>query len=67
MDLAWGIFKQEKWGQVVSDTIPPENLESLDKTNVNKEVWLKISHELKVLILVSKTPRFNFKFNLHHK
>ena len=46
-DLAWGIFKQEKWDQVISGTIPPENLESLDVTKVNKEVWLKISHGTK--------------------
>ena len=46
-DLAWGIFKQEKWDQVVSDTIPPENLESLDVTKVNKEVWVKIAHDTK--------------------
>ena len=46
-DLAWGIFKQEKWDQVISDTIPPENLESLDVTKVNKEMWLKISHGTK--------------------
>ena len=46
-DLAWGIFKQEKWDQVISDTIPPENLESLDVTKVNKEVWLKIFHGTK--------------------
>ena len=25
-DLAWGVFNQGKWDQVVSDTIPPENL-----------------------------------------
>ena len=42
-----GTFKQEKWDQVVSNTIPPENLESLDVTKVNKEVWLKISHGTK--------------------
>ena len=29
---------------MVSDTIQPENLESLDVTKVNKEMWLKISH-----------------------
>ena len=29
-DLAWGIFKQEKWDQVTSGIILPENLESLD-------------------------------------
>ena len=46
-DLVWGIFKQEKWDQVISGTIPPENLESLDVTKVNKEVWLKISHGTK--------------------
>ena len=46
-DLAWGIFKQEKWDQVISGTIPPENLESLDVTKVNKEVWLKIFHGTK--------------------
>ena len=43
-DLSWEIFKQEKWAQVVSGTIPPENLESLDMTKVHKEVWLKIYH-----------------------
>ena len=32
---------------MVSDTIPPENLESLDVTKVNKEVWLKIAHDTK--------------------
>ena len=46
-DLSWEIFKQEKWDQVVSDTIPPENLKSLDMTKVNKEVWLKIYHGIK--------------------
>ena len=46
-DLAWGSFKQEKRDQVISGTIPPENLESLDVTKVNKEVWLKISHGTK--------------------
>ena len=46
-DLAWGIFKQEKWDKVISGTIPPENLESLDVTKINKEVWLKISHGTK--------------------
>ena len=46
-DLAWGIFKQEKWDQVISGTILPENLESLDVTKVNKEVWLKIFHGTK--------------------
>ena len=29
---------------MVSDTIPPENLESFDVTKVNKEVWLKVYH-----------------------
>ena len=43
-DLSWEIFKQEKWTQVVSGTIPPENLESLDMTKVHKEVWLKTYH-----------------------
>ena len=57
-DLAWGIFKQEKWDQVISGTIPPENLESLDVTKVNKEVWLKISHG---------TKSFDLEINLHHK
>ena len=46
-DLAWRIFKQEKWDQGISGTILPENLESLDVTKVNKEVWLKISHGTK--------------------
>ena len=46
-DLAWGVFKQGKWDQVVSDTIPPENLLLLDLTKVNKEVWLKIYHSRK--------------------
>ena len=46
-DLAWGIFKQEKWDQVISGTIPPENLESLDVTKANKELRLKISHGTK--------------------
>ena len=32
---------------MVSDTILPEKLESLDVSNVNKEVWLKISHGTK--------------------
>ena len=32
---------------MISGTIPPENLESLDVTKVNKEVWLKISHGTK--------------------
>ena len=32
---------------MVSDTIPPENLESLDMTKVNKEVPLKIYHGIK--------------------
>ena len=35
-DLAWGIFKQEKWDQVANDTIPPENIDSLEVTKVNK-------------------------------
>ena len=46
-DPAWGIFKQENWDQVESDTIPPENLESLDVTKVNKEVWLQIAYGTK--------------------
>ena len=41
------IFKQEKWDQVISGTIPQENLESFDVTKINKEVWLKISHGTK--------------------
>ena len=46
-DLAWGIFKQEKWDQVISGIILPENFELLDVTKINKEVWLKISHGTK--------------------
>lgn len=46
-DLAWGIFKQEKWDQVANDTLPPENIDSLEVTKVNKEVWSKISHSTK--------------------
>ena len=42
----------------MSGTIPPENLESLDVTKVNKEVWLKISHG---------TKSFDLEINLHHK
>ena len=74
-DLAWGIFKQEKRDQVVSDTIPPENLESLDLTKVNKEVWLKICHgtkgfdlsfqELQDLILKSICIASNFSNKLY--
>ena len=32
---------------MINRTIPPENLESLDATKVNKEVWLNISHGTK--------------------
>ena len=56
-DLAWGSFKQEKWDQVISDTIPPENLESLDVTKVNKEVWLKIFHGTKSFDLRFKNSK----------
>ena len=42
-DISWEIFKQENWDQVVSNTIPPENL--------NKGVWLKIYHGIKSFYL----------------
>ena len=46
-DLLWGVFKKEKLGNVVMDTLPPKNLENLKKTLVNPEIWKKISHKTK--------------------
>ena len=53
-DLAWGTFKQEKRDQVISGTIPPENLELLDVTKIKKEVWLS---KQRVLILLFKNSK----------
>ena len=37
-DLLWGVFKREKLGKVVMDTLPPKSLENLGKTLVNPEI-----------------------------
>ena len=46
-DLVWGIYKSEKFEQVMGDIHPPENIENLEVTKVNIEVWRKISHSTK--------------------
>ena len=46
-DLLWGLFKKEKLEKVVMDTLPRENLENLERTLVNPEIWRKISHKTK--------------------
>ena len=61
-DLLWGVFKKEKLEKVVMDTLPLKNLENLEKTLVNPEIW-KVSHktnsvnlrlqEIQKLVLIS--------------
>ena len=50
-DLLWGLFKKEKLEKVVMDTLPRENLENLERTLVNPEIWRKISHKTKSIDL----------------
>ena len=42
-----GCFQEKKLEKVVMDTLPPQNLENLEKTLVNPEIWRKVSHETK--------------------
>ena len=60
-------LNKKKWDQVISGTIPPENLESLDVAKVNKEVWLKISDGTKSFDLSFQKLQDLNKINLHHK
>ena len=50
-DLLWGVFKKEKFEKVVMDTLTPKNLENLERTLVNPEIWRKISHKTKSIDL----------------
>ena len=40
-------LKKEKFDNVIKDNLPPKNLENLEPTKVNPEVWRKISHKSK--------------------
>ena len=44
-DILWGVFKKEKLGKVVMDTLSPKNLQNLEKNLVNPEIWRKIYHK----------------------
>ena len=44
-DLLWGVFKKEKLGKVVMNTLFLQNLQNLEKTLVNPEIWRKIFHK----------------------
>ena len=46
-DLIWGIYRTEKFEQVMEEIFPPENIEGLEVNKVNIEVWRKISHSTK--------------------
>ena len=46
-NLLWGVFKKEKLEKVVMYTLTPKNLENVEKTLVNPEIWRKISHKTK--------------------
>ena len=46
-DLIWGIYRTEKFEQVMEENFPPENIEGLEVNKVNIEVWRKISHSAK--------------------
>ena len=50
-DLLWGVFKKEKLEKVVMDTLFPKNLENLEKTLANSEIWRKTSHKKNLLTL----------------
>ena len=44
-DILWGVFKKEKLGKVVMDTLSPKNLKKLEKILVDPEIWRKIYHK----------------------
>ena len=46
-DLTYGIFKEKTLGKLLNDITSPENIEGLEVTKVNKEVWGKVPHKTK--------------------
>ena len=46
-DLIWGIYRTEKFEQVMEGIFPPENIEGLEVSKVNIKVWKKISYSTK--------------------
>ena len=46
-DLIWGIYRTEKFEQLMEENFPRENIEGLEVSKVNIEVLRKISHSTK--------------------
>ena len=46
-DLIWGIYRTEKFEQVMEENFSPESIEGLEVSKVNTEVWRKILHSTK--------------------
>ena len=41
-DISWGIYRTEKFDQVMEKIFPPENIEDPEINKVNFEIWRDI-------------------------